>query len=692
MIIREEALAAVQNGIPGIGMGPLAVPDDHPFSPQDLALVLRRMMLARRLDQKMLTLLKQGKSFFHIGGAGHEAAQLAAAAALRPGVDWSYPYYRDLSFMLGMGMTSGQVMDNFLARAGDVNSGGRQMPQHYGMASARVVSQSSPTGTQFLHAVGTALGARLDGLDEVVYVDSGEGTTSQGDFHEALNWASREKLPVVFCVQDNSYAISVPLSQQTGGSVFDMVGGYVNLARVEVDGTDFFQSHAAFRAAVARARRGEGPTVVVVHVVRLLAHSSSDDQTKYRAPEELARDRLRDPIRRLRDALLQGGILTEAEAAAMEADVAREVDAAADAAQAHELPNPSTARDFLFSPDPPALEYEIAAPAGAKTVLVDAINHALHEEMERNERMIVFGEDVEDGKGGVFTATKGLSTRFGRRRCFNSPLAEASIVGTAMGLAVRGFKPVVEIQFGDYIWTAMMHIRNEVATMRYRSNNAWSAPLVLRVPVGGYIHGALYHSQSIDGTFAHIPGLYIVYPSNAADAKGLLKTACRMDDPVLFLENKGIYRQAFAAGLEPDADYLLPFGKGAVKREGRDVTVVAWGALVAKSMEAARQLDKEGISCEVIDIRTLVPLDLDGILRSLAKTGRLLIAHEDNLTGGFGAEIAARVAASAFELLDAPIRRVGAADCHIPYAWSLEPEILPQERDIISAARELARY
>jgi 2-oxoisovalerate dehydrogenase E1 component len=689
----DSTLTPVQtptNG--GFAEFPVAVPADSPFSAEELAGILRSMMLARRLDQKMLNLLKQGKSFFHIGGSGHEAAQLAAASALIPGKDWSYPYYRDLSYMLGMGMTSAQILENFLARADDVNSGGRQMPQHYGFKQARVVSQSSPTGTQFLHAVGTALGAKLHGLDEVVYVSSGEGTTSQGDFHEALNWASREKLPVIFCVQDNKYAISVHLSQQTGGSVYDMVNGYVNLDRVEVDGTNFFEAHAAFSKAVERARRGDGPTVVVMDVVRLLAHSSSDDQTKYRPKEELELDRQRDPILRLRDALTGAGMMTLERAEEMQADVAREVDEAADATEAKQLPDPSTAQLFLYAPDAPALAYEASVPSGNKTVLVDAINHALHEEMARDERIIVFGQDVEDGKGGVFTATRGLSTRFGRKRCFNSPLAESSIVGTAVGLSVRGFKPVIEIQFGDYIWTAMMHLRNEVATMRYRSNNAWTSPIVARIPVGGYIHGALCHSQSIDAFFAHIPGLRIVYPSNAADAKGLLKTACRLDDPVLFLENKGIYRQAHAAALEPDEQYLLPFGKASVKREGTDVTIVTWGALVSKSLEAARILDKEELSLEVIDIRTLVPLDIDTILRSVRKTNKVLIVHEDTLTGGFGAEIAAQIADRAFQDLDAPIRRVAAQDCHIPYAWTLESEILPQERDIIDAARALASY
>ena len=670
----------------------LKIPKNNPFSADELREILHTMMTARRLDQKMLTLLKQGKSFFHIGGSGHEAAQIAAAKAFVPGKDWSYPYYRDLSYMLGMGMDAEGIMTNFLARAEDVNSGGRQMPQHYGMQSARVVSQSSPTGTQYLQAVGTAKGARLHDTDEVVYVSSGEGTTSQGDFHEAVNWASRAKLPVVFCVQDNKYAISVHLSQQTGGSVYDMVAGYVNLERIEVDGTNFFETYEAFRKAVARGRRGDGPTVVVTDVVRLLAHSSSDDQTKYRSKEELERDRQRDPINRMKDALIDAGMLTEDEFLQMEKDILDEVNDATDTAEAKALPDPSTATDFLFSPEKSSLSYEASTPTGNKIVIVDAINHALHEEMERNDNMIVYGQDVQDGKGGVFTATRGLSTKFGLNRCFNSPLAESSIVGTAVGLAVRGFKPVVEIQFGDYIWTAMMHIRNEVATMRYRSNNHFSSPIVIRVPVGGYIHGALYHSQNIDGYFTHVPGLYVVYPSTAADAKALLKTACRMDDPVMFLEHKGMYRQGYAASLEPDEEYLLPLGKAAVRREGSDLTIVSWGALVQKSLEAARVLDKEGISIEVIDLRSLVPLDMETVLRSIDKTSRVLVAHEDNITGGYGGEVAARIAQEGFELLDAPVRRLGAVDCHIPYAWSLESEILPQDKDVIAAARDLIAY
>ncbi|MFA6235609.1 MAG: thiamine pyrophosphate-dependent enzyme, partial [Bacteroidota bacterium] len=423
--IQPAATSSVPSEAAATNPFAMTIPRNNPFSAEELRAILRTMMSARRLDQKMLTLLKQGKSFFHIGGSGHEAAQIAAAKAMVPGKDWSYPYYRDLSYMMGMGMDAVGIMTNFLARADDVNSGGRQMPQHYGMKSARVVSQSSPTGTQYLQAVGTAKGAKLDGTDEVVYVSSGEGTTSQGDFHEAVNWASRAKLPVIFCVQDNKYAISVHISQQTGGSVYDMVAGYINLDRIEVDGTNFFETYEAFRRAVARARRGDGPTVIVTDVVRLLAHSSSDDQTKYRSKEELERDRRRDPIIRMKDALITAAMLTEDEFEQMQKDVLDEANEATDISEAKPLPDPSTAMRYLYSPKALDLRYEHSAPAGNKTVIVDAINHALHEEMERNEKIIVYGQDVQDGKGGVFTATKGLSTKFGLNRCFNSPLAES---------------------------------------------------------------------------------------------------------------------------------------------------------------------------------------------------------------------------------------------------------------------------
>jgi 2-oxoisovalerate dehydrogenase E1 component len=670
------------------------------LSEVQLVEALRTMLLARRLDEKMLLLLRQGKSFFHIGGPGHEAVQVACAAALTPKKDWAYPYYRDLAFVLGLGMTPEEALLCFLARAEDPNSGGRQMPAHYGHRELRIVSQSSPTGTQFLQAVGCAFGCRKDGTDEVVYCSAGEGTTSQGDFHEALNWASRDKAPVIFLVENNKYAISVPIEQQiAGASVYEMVKGYIGLERMAIDGTDFFESYNAMKKAVARARRGEGPTVIVADVVRLLPHSSSDDHRKYRSPEDLEHDRQRDPIPRFERFLIEEGILTSDEVEALRQETKKAVDDATDYAESRPMPARETATLHVYSEERspvagnPAFQFESSEPSGDPIVLVDAINHALHEEMERNEKMLVFGQDIEDDKGGVFTATRGLTRRFGRDRAFNAPLAESSIVGVAIGLATRGFKPVAEIQFGDYVWTGMMQIRNELATMRYRSNGHWSAPAVLRIPVGGYIHGALYHSQNIEGFFGHLPGVFIALPSNAADAKGLLKSAIRGDDPVLFLEHKALYRQAYAKSPEPDADYLLPFGKGIVRREGTDLTIITYGALVYRSLEAARTLEsEEGLSVEVVDIRTINPLDTELIVESVAKTNRALIVYEDTLTAGFGAEIAARLADVAFEKLDAPIRRVAAKDAFVPYNWELEAEILPQTDDIIAAARELAEY
>lgn len=669
------------------------------FTTAELLGYYRTMLLARYLDDQMLIMLRQGKSFFHIGGQGHEAAQVAMASAMSVGKDWSYPYYRDLAFCLQLGMTPQEILLCFLARAEDPNSGGRQMPAHYGHKQLRIVSQSSPTGTQYLQAVGCAMGAVKSRLDEVVYVSSGEGSTSQGDFHEAVNWASREHLPVIFCIQDNKYAISVHVNQQVaGGSVYEMCGGYRGLRRYQVDGTDFFQTRHVADEAVRFARQGKGPILIVADVVRLLPHSSSDDQRKYRSEEELSTDRERDPIPKFAAQLVARGAVDAEEIEKIRQQVKQAVSEAADYAQSRPHPERSTALLYVYSPliTPTSKAFTGGqtndSAAGEPIVMVDAINHAMHEEMERDDKMLVFGEDVEDGKGGVFTATRGLSTRFGRERVFNSPLAESSIVGVAIGLAVRGYKPVAEIQFGDYVWTAMMQIRNELASMRYRSNNAWSCPVVLRIPVGGYIHGALCHSQNIEGFFAHLPGIRIAYPSNAADAKGLLKSAIRGDDPVLFLEQKGLYRQGFAKSPEPGEDYLLPFGKAAVRSEGTSLTIVTWGAMVQRSLEAVKSLEAEGVTAEVIDIRTINPLDTETILRSVAKTNRVLIVHEDMRCAGFGAEIAAQVADQAFEYLDAPIRRVAAADSHVPYNWHLEEEVLPQVSWIVEAVKQLIEF
>lgn len=664
----------------------------HGFTKKDLLEVYRLMVTARTMDEKMLTMLKQGKSYFHIGSAGHEAAQIAASMVLRPGEDWSYPYYRDAAYCLGLGLTTREQFLTFLARRDDPSSGGRQMPQHFGSYPLRIVSQSSPTGTQFLQAAGTAISRRFDGTKEIVYVSSGEGTTSQGEFHEALNWTSREKLPVIFHVEDNNYAISVTKAEQTsGGSVYVMVAGYTNLARYDVDGTDFFEAHMAFKKAAERARKGKGPSVIVSNVVRLLPHSSSDDHRKYREPDELEADQKRDPVSVFRDKCLEAEIISENEFAAIEAEAVMMVNKDAEWAEKQDHPDPDTALEDMYGTLPHIDHAEEFKSISEKIVLVDAVNHALGEELEKNPRMIVYGQDIADPKGGVFTATRGLSTQFGRERVFNSPLAEASIVGTAVGLAIAGHKPVVEIQFGDYIWTAMMQIRNEVATMRYRSNNSWSCPMVIRVPVGGYIHGGLCHSQSIDGYFLHLPGIYIAYPSRASDAKALLKTACRMDDPVLFLEHKGLYRQGYAATEEPEEEFLLPFGRARTVQEGTDLTVITWGAMVQKSLEAASRIGEE-VGIEIIDLRTLNPLDMDSIIMSVEKTGKVLVVHEDNITAGPGAEIAARISDTCFEMLDAPVKRVAAADAPVPFNWYLEEQILPQVEGLITAMEDLLEY
>ena len=661
------------------------------FTKKQIIEVYRKMALSRKLDDKMLILLKQGKSFFHIGASGHEAAQLAAAEVIKPGEDWSFPYYRDGAYCIGLGMTAREQLLSFLAKAADPNSGGRQMPQHYGHKDLRIVSQSSPTGTQFLQAVGCAMVCKMGKTKEVVYVSAGEGTTSQGDFHEALNWASNAKAPVIFHIQDNEYAISTHRSEQTASSIYDMTSGYGNLSRYDVDGTDFFETSLAFKEAVQRARRNKGPSIIVSHVVRLLPHSSSDDQRKYRDEKALNNDLKKDPLLILESKCIDAKFIKSDEFEKIRLQVDKDVDNDSLWAEEQDFPEPGTAMDHIYS-NRNYPEESNFNPISEKIVIVDAINHALHEEMELNKKMVVYGQDIADPKGGVFTATKGLSDKFGNGRVFNSPLAESSIVGTAVGMAVSGYKPVVEIQFGDYIWTAMMQIRNEVATMRYRSNNSWACPMVIRVPVGGYIHGALCHSQSIDGYFIHLPGIYIAYPSCAADAKGLLKMACRMDDPVIFMEHKGLYRQGYAATEEPDADYLLSFGKGRKVLEGDELTIITWGAMVQKSLEAVQSLEIQNDSVEVIDLRTLNPLDMDLIETSIMKTSKALVVHEDNITNGPGAEIAAIIADKFFELLDGPVRRVGAKDSPVPFNWIIEEEILPQTVDVANAIQELLEY
>lgn len=666
------------------------------LSKEDMMAALENMMKARLTDEKHLTLVKQGKSFFHIGGSGHETAQTAIGMAMTPGKDWGWTYYRDIAFSFQMGFS---LKDYFLLAFGkpdDPASGGRQMPGHYGHPKLNLPTQSSPTGTQFLNAVGCAMASKKDGTDEVTYVASGEGTTSQGEFYEAVNWATRSKLPVLFTIQDNGYAISVPRADQSmGSSVVHSFCCYPNLLMKEFDGTDLFESIKAARDAVEHIRSGKGPALLHAVVERLLPHSSSDDQRKYRSEEELLyAKQKRDGIALLKNYLLEHKFVSEEELQKLEDKIKQEINDAVDWAWEQRDPVAEDSTKNNFAPiETRDLDYKDSInDEGDKCVMVDAINHALKEEMKYNDKMLIFGEDIADPKGGVFTATKGLSNTFGRERVFNSPLAEASIIGVATGLAVRDYKPVVEIQFGDYIWPAFMQFKNELTTMRFRSDGGFSSPAVVRVAVGGYIHGGLCHSQSIESIFSHIPGLMIAFPSNSTDAKGLLKTACRLQDPVLFLEHKGLYRAPFSSTIEPNDDHLTPFGKGKILREGSDATIVTYGMGAKFAMNAAKAMEKEGVNIEVIDLRTIIPWDKEMVLDSVRKTNRVLVLHEDTLTTGFGGEIAATIAQEAFEYLDAPVFRHAAKDSHIPFAPAYENDVLPTDDSVMQHVSKMMDY
>jgi 2-oxoisovalerate dehydrogenase E1 component len=658
---------------------------------------LRIMLLARSIDNKAMNLLRQGRTFFHVAGSGHEAIQVAVGLSLQSKKDWFFPYYRDIALVLAIGVTPVEFFLQCFAKAGDPASGGKQLSCHWSSRSLNLPTQSSPTGTQFLNAVGVALAGVKKGEKYITFVSSGEGTTSQGEFHEAINWASREKLPVLFLIENNKYAISVHVQQQSGGrdnSISAMMSGYENLYTARIDGTDFYESYSTVQEAIDHIEAGKGPALIEAEVVRLQSHSSSDDQKKYRDKDELEADLKKCPIEKLSKKLIAEGILSTEEYEDLKKETTEEINNAADAAYKAKDPIPEVADKFVYDESAlkDSLEYEKSQFSGKTVVMVDAINHALDEEMEKNDKMYIFGEDIADAKGGVFAATKGLSSKYGNDRVFNSPLAEASIVGVATGMALAGLKPVIEIQFGDYIWPAFMQYKSEIASMRYRSNNEWSAPVVTRVAVGGYIHGGLYHSQNIESIFAHVPGIYIAYPSNAADAKGLLKTACRLNDPVIFCEHKGLYRQSFAVSPSPDSEYLIPFGKAKVVREGNDITVVSYGLSLWDSVFAAKKLEDEGYSVEVIDIRTIIPLDEETIFNSVRKTNKIIVIHEDTFTAGFGAEIAARIADNCFQFLDGPVKRIAAKDAHIPYSPFLENTILPTRELIYKRIKELIEY
>jgi len=716
---------------------------------QQLVDAYRIMFASRRIDDREILLKRQQKVFFQISGAGHEALGVAAAFALKPNYDWFYPYYRDRALCLALGATPYEMLLGAVGAADDPSSGGRQMPSHWAFKNLNVVTQSSCTGTQILQAVGCAEAGRYFARhpkasqkaggdyrqfkdvqfhgDEITYVSLGDGTTSEGEFWEALNTASNHRLPVIFCVQDNGYAISVPVEVQTaGGNISRLVSGFPNFHFEEMDGTDPVIAYAAFKRATDYCRAGHGPAFVHAHVIRPYSHSLSDDERLYRPDSERQADAARDPVPRLQMFLLREGILDEKGINNIEKEVEEQIQADADRALEAAVPQPETIYNYVYSPDldPTSAQFDThpasaasetgvdgkLSPAQAKTVdktMADLINTTLRDEMRRDERVIIFGEDVADcsreeyvrskqvkGKGGVFKLTSGLQMEFGADRVFNSPLAEASIVGRATGMATRGLKPVVEIQFFDYIWPAMMQLRDELPTVRWRSNNAFSSPLVIRVAIGGYLTGgAIYHSQCGESIFTHTPGMRVVFPSNALDAAGLLRTAIRCDDPVLFLEHKRLYREPYGRAPYPGPDYMVPFGKAKIVQPGNNLTVITYGAVVPRALQAAQKLEREHhVSVELIDLRCLNPFDWDAIATSVKKTNRALIAYEDTLSWGYGAEIAARIADQLFHHLDAPVKRVAATDTFVAYQPLLEDAILPQASDLFRAMKELAEF
>jgi 2-oxoisovalerate dehydrogenase E1 component len=667
-------------------------PSQERIVPDKVTLELyEKMLRVYYVEERMKVFVKQGKCAFYASTRGHEKVQVGMSILLKPKHDWFYTYYREKGIAVALGMPLKDVFLGMLNREGDPNSGGVNMPEQWSSTELNLVSQNACTGTQYLPAVGMAKACKQDGSDRVVYVSSGEGATSEGEFFEALNWASREQLPVLFVVQNNGYAISVPQKYQTSSEIHRIAEGF-GLPVHHLDGTWFEPMYQLIPPLVESMRKGGGPALIECQVIRLDSHSSSDDQRKYRTDEELAALLSRDPIVQTENYLLRHKLITPAKVEELRQGIREETDRAAEEADSHPFPQHYDVLEHVYAKTQPVTEEsEPNYLSDQKVSMVQAINNGLREEMARNEKIVMWGEDIGDPKGGVFGVTRGLGEAF-PGRVVNSALAEASIVGIAGGMATGGYKPIVEIQFADYIWPAFMQMRDEIATIRWRSDGKWGSPVVVRVACGGYIKGGPWHSACIEMFYSHIPGWRVVFPSCSEDAKGLIKTAARSDDPVIFLEHKGLYRRIDARTPEPDADYLIPFGKGRIRREGSDLTIVTWGSSVYLALKAAEQLEQRGSSVEVIDLRSIMPWDSEMVFESIKKTNRLLIAHEDSLTMGFGAEVAARVSDECFEWLDAPIARIGAKDCFVPSAPNLELEVLPSAEGVLAAAEKVLGY
>lgn len=661
--------------------------------PEILLHLYEKMLRTYYVEEQCQVFVRAGKCSFYASARGHEKLQIAISMLLEPGKDWFFPYYREKALMVGLGMPLEHLFQCMLSREGDPNSLGRNMSEHFSSSELRVVSPTACTGTQFLIATGMGRAIKTAGRDEIAYVSGGEGSTSEGEFFEALNKAQQSLLPVMFVIQNNGYAISVPQQQQTSSQLHEVAHGF-GMKSVRVDGTRFTEMYKTLRPLVANMRKGSGPLFVEAMVVRIDSHSSSDDQKKYRDAANMDEARRKDPLTHTELRLKQAGLLSDEEIEKKRARASAEVEAAARAIDALPPPDPAGATNDIYSLQPVVTEETEPRYLSDKPItMVEAINHGLREEMERDQKIVMWGEDIQDPKGGVFGATRGLTNDF-PDRVENSPLAEATIIGMAQGMAIGGYRPVVEIQFADYSFPAFMQMRNEIPTLRWRSGGAWASPLVVRIAAGGYIRGGPFHSQTPETLYAHTPGWYIAFPSNAADAKGLIKAACRMDDPVIFFEHKGLYRQVYSKTKEPDADYLLPFGQARIVRPGDDLTVVAWGRTVHMAQQALGQMAGDGAepSVELIDLRTIVPLDIETVLTSVRRTGRAMVVHEAPLFAGMGAEIAAQIADGAFESLDAPVRRVGARDSFVAFAPNLETAILPSVDGIAGAMRELLMF